>query len=89
MRTTPNGHIVPSIHLNGTSKESLMQQLTDVRVAINALLAAMYNAFPNARDYYVQGTDAFIEAEKQWDTRIGIVNNLESEIVEIEFALDG
>lgn len=58
----------PTIHLNGTSAESLLEDALDVMRKISELLDAMQKGAPNARDYYVQGPDAFgkARAEHQW-----------------------
>jgi hypothetical protein len=45
---------LPIIHLNGTSKQSLLEQLEEVYLALSAALDAMRKASPNGRDYYPQ-----------------------------------
>ena len=62
--------IKPTIHLNGTSKESLLDQVTDAREALNAAIGALNNAAPNARDYYPQGDSAFIQATLEHRNRV-------------------
>jgi hypothetical protein len=49
-----NDVIVPTVHLNGTSSESLMAQLQKIDAALDATLSAMAEATPHNRDYYVQ-----------------------------------
>lgn len=46
--------ILPIIHMNGTSKESLMNDLETAFFAINNALDAMRQIAPNGRDYYPQ-----------------------------------
>ena len=58
----------PIIHLNGTSKEDLLQQYLDAGHAIEAALRAMAKASPNGRDYYPLGPDAFRAAQDRWET---------------------
>ena len=50
--------IFPTIHLNGTSKQSLLDQTLDAGRAVQAAIKALENASPNGRDYYPQGADA-------------------------------
>jgi predicted phage tail protein len=57
--------IHPTIHLNGTSAETLAR---DTEVAIKALRAAidaMCDTAPNGRDYYPQGPDAIKTANHE------------------------
>ncbi len=44
--------ILPIVHLNGTSKEELLRQITEAGVAIDAALRAFSGMAPNPRDYY-------------------------------------
>lgn len=62
--------IKPSIHLNGTSAEELFQQLCDALGAVRHLLATLEAAAPNARDYYVQGPDAYAQALNEHRDRV-------------------
>lgn len=60
----------PTVHLNGTSRSELREQLEAaddaLRIAIDRLIAAS----PNARDYYPQGSGAFDEADDQHRNRV-------------------
>jgi len=46
--------IVPTVHLNGSGYQSLVDQCSDVIDAISKALDAMRQATPHDRDYYVQ-----------------------------------
>ena len=48
---------VPSIHLNGTSKASLIKQYSDAMAALHIAISALQNAAPHTRDYYLQDTE--------------------------------
>lgn len=56
LATTENGKsvIAPTVHLNGSGKESLLEQYHGIREAIWATQKAMAEAHPHGRDYYVQ-----------------------------------
>ncbi len=56
---------LPTIHLNGTSASALDEQQRAVGTAAYALLSALQDAAPNARDYYPQGPDAFAAARRE------------------------
>ena len=57
---------LPTIHRNGTSAEALFDQALCVMDAARKLLEALIDAWPNSRDYYVQGPSAIAEAEAYW-----------------------
>jgi hypothetical protein len=60
---------VPTVHLNGTSKEDLIEQLLEAGSAVRVAVEKLNAAWPNGRDYYVQSPRAFAEADAQWNER--------------------
>lgn len=60
----------PTIHLNGTSRDTLIQQLkkavNDLRIAIDSVS----DAAPNGRDYYPQGDIAINQAIREHTKRM-------------------
>ena len=74
---------IPTVHLNGTSKAALVEQLDHAVGALNAALRALYDAQPNARDYYTQGPDAINEALADHRSRLERVQIVRNEIVAI------
>lgn len=61
---------VPTIHLNGTSKQELLDQLIDAGQALRSAYVALCEAAPNARDYYPQGNGAYGAARDQHVERV-------------------
>lgn len=59
----------PTVHLNGTSREALLDSYEQAGRAIDAALLALSDASPNARDYYPQGDGAFQTAVAQHRAR--------------------
>lgn len=57
--------IFPTIHLNGTSKDHLLEAWEKAHAALTEAIKAMAEASPNARDYYPQGPGAFQQAIEQ------------------------
>jgi hypothetical protein len=55
---------VPDIHLNGTSKESLIEDLCTASAAIEAAYQAVKQTAPNGRDYYRVGIKELESAER-------------------------
>jgi hypothetical protein len=84
---TENRLIVPTVHLNGTSKETLMDQITDAAQALRLAMEAIREAAPNARDYYVQGPNAFQEVQRQHCARINRLADVYTEYMEIAEAI--
>ena len=75
MKTT-NG---PVIHLNGTSAEELEEQTRRCVETLDAALNALYQANPHARDYYLQGPHAFVEAQRLYEAQIVAVTAIHRE----------
>lgn len=55
----------PTVHLNGTSRETLRESYQEAYDAILNAREKLRAACPNARDYYVQGPEAFREAAEE------------------------
>ena len=62
--------ILPTIHLNGTSREELREQVRCAHEAANDLRQALMEMTPNGRDYYPQGKDAIHVAVLEHTARI-------------------
>jgi hypothetical protein len=79
--------IIPIIHLNGTSKESLLDGYVEVYKALKFSVDKLYDAAPNGRDYYVHrdGEKAFRKARKQHEDRI---NKIQLVMNEIEYIIN-
>jgi len=78
---------VPTIHLNGTSRASLVEDLCEAYSAINAALDKLKRTSPNGRDYYPQGSEAMTAAQDQHQTRMRKLTDVMSEIEQIVEAL--
>ena len=61
---------VPTVHLNGTSKDELLGQLRRAIITATALKEFLAEAMPHDRDYYVQGEGLGIRARMQQKVRI-------------------
>jgi hypothetical protein len=55
----------PTVHLNGTSKGSLEEQLRDAYDAVQVAMDKLSDAAPNGRDYYPQSPDAYYQAREE------------------------
>ena len=80
--------IIPTIHLNGTSREELLSQLQAAARATADACLKLADAAPHPRDYYVQyDTEAYTKARAQHEARLEklrqIYNELESIAIKI------
>jgi len=73
--------IAPTIHLNGSSPETLIEDALGVINPLREAIAALGRAYPNGRDYYPQGSDAIAAACHQHLDR---VNRLRTVLAELE-----
>jgi hypothetical protein len=78
----------PLIHMNGTSFEELIGQLTSAASAVRAALRAVENAAPNQRDYYPLGQDAWSTAQREHASRLSRLNAVRDELENLALALD-
>jgi hypothetical protein len=78
---------IPTIHLNGTSKEQLFEQICNAIDGVHAAGDALAKATPNARDYYPQGPEAIYEAMRQHETRMTKLREVARELETIAQAI--
>jgi hypothetical protein len=70
--------VVPQVHLNGTSKEELVDQLRTVLTHLRAAEEALQLATPNGRDYYHTGN--YEAARAQHVSRVELLGGLIEDI---------
>lgn len=72
--------IVPTVHLNGTSKDELLRQVRDAVKALKPAIDALIEAGPNGRDYYLAGPDALREAQNEHHLRLSRLRSVREEL---------
>lgn len=72
--------MIPTIHLNGTSKERLIDGLCEVSEKIDIAYSMLKQMAPNGRDYYPQGPTALAEAEGEHHARLKKLEDVRKEI---------
>jgi len=70
----------PHIHMNGTSKDYLLDRLCDASQSLNAAFEALRQTSPNGRDYYPLGPDAMRIAQEQHEDRTRRLDAIKAEI---------
>jgi hypothetical protein len=66
----------PTIHLNGTHPKDLFEGAEKTYQALRSAWEQMAASAPNARDYYVQGPDAFRRAADEHTQRMKLLNGM-------------
>jgi hypothetical protein len=73
----------PTIHMNGSNPETLLEGLTGAYRAVDAAMRALDEAAPNGRDYYPQGPDAVQEATREHQLRAAKLRSVREELQEL------
>ncbi len=79
--TTPLAR--PTVHLNGTSRDELVEALAMAIHSIHESGRALARTCPNGRDYYVQGPSAIGRALDQHEARMGKLREVAAELEQI------
>lgn len=82
--------IAPRVHMNGTSRDSLVAALDAALDAIRAAYDALKNCGPNGRDYYnhPQAPHAMEQAQKEHRDRLLALHNVQIELEELWSAIE-
>jgi len=79
---------LPAIHLNGTSRESLIEALSDAASALREAIEKTAQTYPNARDYYVLPGEALRLAEHQHAFRMERLRDVYKELQGLAEGID-
>jgi len=82
--STKNDLALPSIHVNGTSKDELVRQLSEAHLRLQQAREALMQAAPHQRDYYVQKDQGnYYRARKQYEARLLKIEEVMSELLDL------
>jgi hypothetical protein len=88
MRTTSNLNLAaPTIHLNGSSAERLIEALNDARIAVSEANDKLRATTPHARDYYVDEDGAYVKARDEHYARLSALKKVSDELTDIACAI--
>jgi hypothetical protein len=81
---------LPAIHLNGNTKQSLLDEVLDCRHAIDVAINVLCERGPNSRNYYVlaDGPAAYDRAREEHIARIEKLRGLAREFDELVDGID-
>lgn len=74
---------VPTVHLNGTSKDDLLKGLENASYCLTQAYEALKQTAPNGRDYYPQGNEALGKATEEHMDRLRRLDAINDEIDEL------
>ena len=80
--------MVPTTHLNGTSKQSLLDAISNAVHALHEAGSAVAQTCPNGRDYYPQGDKVIFVALDQHEARMKKLREVIDELEQIGMAID-
>jgi hypothetical protein len=72
--------VTPIVHMNGTGKQTLLNQREDVYTALREVERCICQMAPNGRDYYPEPGRMEL-AQAQHARRLGMLKQLMSEMV--------
>ena len=73
----------PTIHLNGTGAEDLLEGYRTAMEGVSNAQNAMRAAWPNGRDYYPQGPDAINVAIREHAVRLLKLEEIHADLTEL------
>ena len=79
---------IPTVHINGTDGLELFDQVVYASRAVENAIDKMRDAWPNARDYYVQGDEVMSEAVREWSARTEKLNEVHMDLGVIVVAIE-
>ena len=79
---------IPTIHLNGSSKQTLMDDLLAAHKAIEVAIDKMRACAPNGRDYYIKGEGVIMKAQDEHWERCRKLQEVCDELMEIAVGID-
>ena len=80
--------VSPLIHLNGTSKSSLLEDYDQAREMVRSAIEQVQEIEFNARDYYPQGMEVWDQACAEMKDRLLSLQQVADELLAIMEAID-
>jgi hypothetical protein len=80
--------ITPTIHLNGTSAGELQEGYERAYRALTGAIEALGQTAPNGRDYYPQGPDAILKAQREHDQRMKVLKSVQTDVLTLYNVID-
>lgn len=78
---------IPTIHLNGTGKKALLEELEAAYRLLDAAIDAVARITVHGRDYYPQGDGAYQQARAEHDARKAVLTGVLDELMAIHVGI--
>ena len=78
----------PTVHLNGTSRQALLDGYSEAHRLLEEARKAMAETAPNGRDYYPQGPDAIRLATIEHGERMAKIEALMDDLMTLYCAVE-
>jgi hypothetical protein len=78
--------MIPTIHLNGTSRDELHEGYRTALFALDAAINAVSATAPNGRDFYPQGPDAINAATREHLKRMNELQAMRNDLETLALA---
>ncbi len=75
--------VYPTIHMNGTSQNSLTDGYMNALNAVQTAMDTLARVVPHGRDYYPQGPEAILLAQTQHREHMGRLNSVVEDLSQI------
>ena len=79
---------LPLIHLNGTSKERLLEAIEEAHEAVCNAMGKLAETYPNGRDYYPLGRPALDKATSEHANRMRSLRTVKDQLEEMALGID-
>jgi hypothetical protein len=79
--------MIPTVHLNGTGKKSLLEELEAADTAIREAIDKLRQVTVHGRDYYPQGPHAYPQARREMDARLDALTDVRKDVAEMHRAI--
>lgn len=79
---------LPTIHMNGTTKDALIESLCEASQTLDLAYQALKQTAPNGRDFYPQGPAALNAATDEHCDRLRRLDGIKKEIDALTLAID-
>ena len=80
--------VKPSVHLNGTPRQRLLDAYCEAGEAVRKAMEAVHEAGPNGRDYYLQGDGVINLAGEEHRARIEALSKVLADMQELALHVD-
>ena len=78
--------IIPRVNLNGNTKQSLVDELSDIREKLDAAVSALkFSDYASGRNYQLNPAGEGREAYEQHSERVQLLERIAHELLEIQY----